>query len=149
MPLEEALAEPDLPPGREGILRLESEIAKMPQVECPLRHIFSKGLYVREFIIPKGVILTGAIHLQECITTLAKGKVLMTEGGEAVCLTAPYVNSFAAGTKKAIFALEDSVWIDAYPNPDDERDTDVLEDRLMTNSHLDYLTRPELLLEKS
>jgi hypothetical protein len=148
LPLEQLLTDPDLPAGRDAVLRLEAEIAKLPQVEFPLRHFFAKGLYIREISIPAGHVLTGYIHTQECVTTLAKGRVLMTEGEEMKELTAPHTGSYAAGTKKAIFAIEDAVWIDSYANPDDERDLEVLHDRYTAKSHREYLTRTNLLLEK-
>jgi hypothetical protein len=63
-------------------------------------------------------------------------------------MTAPLTMLCAAGTKKAGYCLEEVIWVDSYPNPDDERDIDVLENRLMTNSHSDYLKRTTQLLEK-
>ena len=120
----------------------------MPQVECPLRHFFAKGLYIRELTIPAGVALTGAIHLVDCISVMSQGKILVSDGEKAVCMTAPLTMFCAAGTKKAGYCLEEVIWVDSYPNPDDERDIDVLENRLMTNSHSDYLKRTTQLLEK-
>jgi quercetin dioxygenase-like cupin family protein len=149
VPLEQALAESDLPAGRAELLRLEAAIAKAPQVDLPLRELFVKGLYVRELTIPKGIVVTGHIHMTECITTLAKGRILLTEGDGVREIEAPFTGCFAAGTKKAVYALEDSVYVDAYANPDDERDSDKLEAHFLAKSHQDYLTRTALLLEKS
>lgn len=149
IPLEQALAEPNLPPGREEILQLEAEVGKLPQVDCPVRHFFAKGLYIREITIPKGVVLVGYVHMEECVTTLAKGSILIADGDKTMHLTAPFTMSCVAGTKKAGYALEESVWIDSYANPDDERDIGVLEARYTASSHQDYLTRTQLLLEKS
>lgn len=148
LPLEEALAEPGLPEGREELIRLEQEVALMPQANCPLRHFFAKGLYIRELTVPKGVVLTGAIHLVECVSVVAKGVILISDGAFTVRLEAPFTMIVPAGTKKAGFALEETVWIDSYPNPDDERDIEVLEQRYMTNSQKDYLTRTNQLLEQ-
>lgn len=35
-----------------------------------------------------------------------------------------------AGVKKAGFALEDTIWINVFPNAEEERDEDVLVERL-------------------
>jgi hypothetical protein len=149
LPLEVTLAEPGLPPGRAAILRLENEITKLPQAECPIRHFFAKGVFVREITIPKGVVLTGCIHMFECVSTLAKGSIVVTQGTEVVQLTAPFTGFYDAGTKKAIYAVEESVWMDAYANPDDERDIEVLEARYTASSHQEFLHRVQPLLEKS
>jgi hypothetical protein len=129
---------------REGILRLESEIAKLPQYECPLRHYFADGLYVREIFIPAGCALVGYIHTQDCITTVSKGMILIADGeGPPVCITAPFTKTVPRGTKKAGYALQDTIWSDAYVNADNERDIDELERRLTANTHADYLARIE------
>ena len=41
------------------IYRLEAELLKQPQVECPVEHAFCSGLYARTMHIPAGTILTG------------------------------------------------------------------------------------------
>jgi hypothetical protein len=54
-----------LDPARAKVEALEDEIAKLPQVDCPVRHYFAPGLYAREMTIPAGVTLTGAVHKTE------------------------------------------------------------------------------------
>jgi hypothetical protein len=80
---------------------------------------------------------------------LAKGSIVVTQGTEVVQLTAPFTGFYDAGTKKAIYAVEESVWMDAYANPDDERDIEVLEARYTASSHQEFLHRVQPLLEKS
>lgn len=148
LPLELLLAEPDLPPGREAVLRFEAAVANMPQVELPLRHFFVKGVYVKEITIPKDHVLTSYIHTQDCVSTMAKGKMLVSDGMQTVVMTAPCTFVCLAGSKKAGISLEDTVWLDSYANPDDEQDLDVLLTRYTAKSHQEYLTRVNLLLEK-
>ena len=52
------------------------------------------------------------------------------------------------GTKKAGYALADTVWSDAYVNPDNERDIETLERRLTADTHADYLLRSGLKVLK-
>ena len=128
---------------REKVLTLEREIGKLPQFDCPLRHFFADGVYVREIFIPAGVALVGYIHMQSCVTTISKGAIAITEGNGSKVLRAPYTVECVPGTKKAGYALEDTVWCDAYANPDNERDITTLEARLTANTHEEFLLRYE------
>jgi len=134
------------PIAREQIVRLENAVAKLPQYECPVKHYFVDGLYVREIAIPAGCVLVGYIHMQPCITTLSKGTILISDGGNTVRLSAPFTTTVAPGTKKAGYALTDVIWSDAYINPDNERDIDKLEARLTANTHEEYLLRSNEML---
>jgi hypothetical protein len=116
----------------------------LPQYQCPLRHYFADGLYVREIFIPAGCALVGYIHTQDCVTVVSKGKILIADGeGLPVCVEAPFTKVVPRGTKKAGYALEDTIWSDAYVNADNERNIDVLEARLTANTHTEYLLRIE------
>lgn len=130
-----------VPAGRDQVLALEREVAKLPQFEFPLRHFFVDGLYVREIFIPSGAVLVGYIHTQPCITTVSRGEIIIYDGEDRVTVRAPFTVCVPAGTKKAGFALQDTVWSDAYANPDNERDIPTLEARLTANTHEDYLLR--------
>ena len=135
LPLEQLLAEPNLPPGREVVLRFEAEVAKLPQSEPQLRHFFVKGVYVKEITIPKDHVLTSYIHMADCVSTMAKGRMVVTDGVNTLIMTAPCTFVCPAGSKKAGISLEDTVWLDSYANPDDEQDLDVLLTRYTANSH--------------
>lgn len=130
-----------LPAGRSNILRLERAVAKLPQYDCPLKHYFVDGLYVREIFIPKGCVLVGYIHTQPCITIVSQGRILISEGTGTREVAAPYTTTVPSGSKKAGYALEDTIWSDCYLNPDNERDINTLEARLTANSHDEYLLR--------
>lgn len=111
---------------RKKVERLEKSMHAMPQAECPVRHYFASGMYAREINIPKGVTLVGAIHKTENLCVLSKGKLqLVTEDGTVV-IEAPATLTCKAGAKNAALALEDSVWTNFLPNPDNETDTDKL-----------------------
>src|SRR5579862_5059934 len=85
------------PQARDRIVRLEQAIARLPQYDCPLRHYFVDGLYVREITIPAGCALVGYIHVYPCITTLSKGSILISDGERSMRLTAPYTTTVAPG----------------------------------------------------
>ncbi|MDR7094155.1 hypothetical protein [Hydrogenophaga laconesensis] len=111
---------------REKVQRLEKSMYSMPQAECPVRHYFANGMYAREITIPKGVTLVGAIHKMENLAILSKGRLELVTDEGTVTLEAPCTVTVKPGAKNAALALEESVWTNFLPNPDNETDTDRL-----------------------
>lgn len=100
---------------RDKVLRLEAEVAKLPQVVLEVRHHFAPGMYARELTIPAGVTLTGKIHRHAHLNIVSKGSIaVMTEEGVKV-ITAPATFVSPPGTKRAGYALEDTVWTTIHP----------------------------------
>ena len=94
-------------------------------------HHFAKGTYTRELHIPAGVMLTGKIHAHSVINILAKGTIVVSDGGSDREISAPYTFVSPPGMKKAGFALTDSVWINVHPW-DGEADIEQLEYQVIT-----------------
>ncbi len=117
---------------RGKIMALEDAILRFKQEELQVNHHFSKGIYAREMIIPKGTILTGKIHKHEHLNIMTKGKIrVVTEEG-AKDVVAPAIIASPAGTKRAGVAIEDTIWITIHPT--DERDLDKIEDQFIAQS---------------
>lgn len=117
---------------RDQILAFEAALAQMPGAvfgdAFPLRHTFAPGLYVREITIPKGTVLTGKVHRHTHPNFLLQGEVIVfTEQGGREHLTAPMALLSPAGTKRAILALEETVWVTVHHNPDNLTDLVALE----------------------
>jgi hypothetical protein len=127
--------------GRAQIERLEAQVKKLPQFDCPLTHYFVEGIYTRQIFIPAGVLLVGYIHMQPCITTLSQGRILIADGQQVRELRAPFTMTCPPGSKKAGYAIEDCVWSDAYLNLDNETDPQKLLERLTACSHEEFLMR--------
>ena len=71
-----------------------------------------KGLYYRSVEMPKGVCVTGYVHLKDHLCILFYGDLsIMTDSGP-VRITAPpaHVFTIKAGTKKALYSHEDSLF---------------------------------------
>lgn len=118
---------------------LEHELLKGAQVECPVRNLFSPGIYMREMTIPAGTVLTGAEHKTRHMNILSAGRIMVwTEGGMKE-LAAPCTFESLPGTKRAGWALEDTVWTTVHANPDDEIDLEILVERLTTAKYSDLL----------
>lgn len=109
---------------------------RAPQVDCPVRHYFAPGAYAREITIPKGTVLTGAVHKTDNLVILSKGKLMLATENGPVVIEAPHTLVCKAGSKNAATALEDSVWTNFFPT--DETDPEKLVE-LLTESKADEL----------
>jgi hypothetical protein len=123
---------------RARISQLEQTLAQIPGAVfgdsdlCPLKHSFGDGVYVREIFLPKGTVLMGKIHKHAHPNFLMRGEVLVvTESGGREHLKAPLAMISQPGTKRAVVALEDTVWITVHANPDNTRDLAVLEAQII------------------
>lgn len=95
-----------------------------------LTHHFANGLYAREAILEAGTIGVTGIHEEQNISVMAKGKIaVITEQGCSI-LEGPKVFTTPSGTRRLIFVIEDTVFVTVHPNPNEERDTDVLVARI-------------------
>lgn len=101
---------------RERILDLEGVMQTLPGYDpegkelCRITHYFSPGVYAREMWMPADCLITGKIHKTEHLNILSQGKVSVSNKGESIQMTAPYTFVSPIGTKRAIYAHEDSVW---------------------------------------
>lgn len=104
----------------------------------PLTHSFSDGVYIREMSMLKDGIVIGKIHNRSHTWFLMKGKLkIATEDGVVTYSAPTYVNA-KSGEKRVIIALEDSVFVNVHPNPDNITDTDELERILTCETYTHY-----------
>lgn len=101
---------------------------------CPLKHSFSPGIYMREIFIPKGTVVTGKIHKHEHPNVLLKGHVkVVTESGGVEELIAPIAMISPAGTKRVVYALEDTTWITFHRT--DQTDLEKIEEEVIAKTY--------------
>tara|TARA_R110000772_G_scaffold149527_1_gene260259 strand:- start:100 stop:552 length:453 start_codon:yes stop_codon:yes gene_type:complete len=139
---------------RERMEALESAMAAsdnsidITTLEC--NHYFSHGLYTRELHIPQGVVITGAIHKYSNVNILSKGKVIAVTDQGRIEIEAPYTFVSNELVKKAIYAVEDAVWINVLPW-DKEPDVDLVEQEYVIPTYdlldIQMGLTPEKLLE--
>ena len=90
------------------------DIVKGNSDSFPLTHSFSDGVYIREMSMLKDSIAIGKIHNKSQTWFLMKGKIkVATENGTVIYSAPTYVNS-SAGAKRAVQALEDSVFVNVH-----------------------------------
>ncbi len=112
---------------------IEAECHKLEEVESPLIHRFTKGMYIREIHLKKGSIAVTKIHNTEHPYVISKGKVSVSVDGENwEYLEAPFTGITQPGTQRLIVIYEDTIWITFHPNPDDQRDLVAIEERIIT-----------------
>ena len=132
---------------RGNIQRLEAAMLKEPQLEIETRHYFADGIYAREITIPKGALVTGKIHRTTHLNIVSKGRIaVVTEDGEKV-IEAPCTFVAQPGTKRAGFALEETVWTTIHAS--EETDLDKLEAELIAPSFAALEADQKPLLEGS
>jgi hypothetical protein len=121
---------------RKAVEQIEDAMQGMPPAFLPIKHYFANGMYAREMTMPAGTIVTGAIHKTTHFCILSQGRVhVMSEDGIEE-LVAPAIIISQPGTKRAIHALEDTVWTNIHAT--NETDLDKLVEEL-TESTVDQL----------
>ena len=133
---------------RRDILNLEEAMRDMPGYDdggkeiCRIKHYFAPGVYAREMWMPKDCLITGKIHMTEHLNILSQGKVSVSNRGESITMEAPYTFVSPIGTKRAIYAHEDSTWTTIHVT--DLTDPEEIEEEIIaeTFSRLDgFLAR--------
>lgn len=126
--------------------RLEAAMQGHPPADCPVTHRFAPGLYIREIFIPAGTLLTSAIHKTEHPFVLAMGRIaVISETEGRVIYHAPHVGITTPGTRRALFAETDVVWVTIHKTDKTDLDeicAELIEDRpnpLLPNFQPAYL----------
>lgn len=126
---------------KEKIRVFEDLLLQLPQLEMDLFHEWAEGLYARTIFIPKNVGMTTRVHRNECFNIISMGDVSVRDLWGVKRYMAPCQMVTKPGTKRALFAHEDTLWTTVHPNPDNCRDIEELERRLA------WCDREDLALE--
>jgi hypothetical protein len=114
------------------IERVEKEWLTLPQVECPLRHFFSDGVYYREITMPAGVFVIGHEHKTKHLNVVTKGRASVMIDGVLREIRAGEVFESGVGVRKVLLIHEEMVWSTVHVTT--ERDLAKLEELLITKS---------------
>jgi hypothetical protein len=143
---QQLMFEPDGSNFREQVEYIENlllnsdspDIFKGNSDEFPLNHSFSEGIYTREIFIKKGMFVIGKIHKHEHTFFLMKGKLLLCSEEGVKEIEAPFYGVSSAGTKRVAVALEDTIFVNVHPNPNNIKEIEQLEDSFVVSSYKDY-----------
>lgn len=110
---------------------IEAEFFKLKQIECPVKHRFTPGLYIRETLLPAGTTLTSKIHNTEHPYVVTEGSIkVWTEETGTVLINAPHHGITKPGTRRILTALTDTVWTTYHPTTKtnvDDIEADIME----------------------
>lgn len=111
---------------------------------CRITHYFAPGVYAREMWMPAGCLITGKIHLTEHLNMLSQGRVEVSNMGESIHMEAPHTFVSPVGTKRAIYAHEDSTWTTIHAT--DLTDPEEIEAQIIAESfeELDRITHKDV-----
>jgi hypothetical protein len=119
---------------RENVLALQAQMQASPdQIECPVKHVFAPGCYAREMVIHKDILIIGKIHKHQHINIISKGSVLVATEFGSLQLDAPCTFVSEAGTKRAVYALEDTIWTTIHVT--NETDLEKIEDYVIAKDY--------------
>jgi hypothetical protein len=104
----------------------------------PLKHTFVDGLYIREMSMPKNHFAIGKLQKHEHLWMLLQGKLTVTTQSGSEEYVAPCYVKAKPGEKKAVYAHEDSIFVNIYPNPDNKQDLEKIENTWIAKNYLEY-----------
>ena len=93
-----------------SIKDLISVIEKLPQLDAPVKHHFSKGVYAREIFMPKGMLIVGKVHKTRHLNIISQGRCTVKTTVRKLLIEAPFTFESLEGEQKVVFMHEDVVW---------------------------------------
>lgn len=134
---QQQIAKAEVGSVRAKLYGLQEQVATLPEVECPLQHVFAPGAYARTIFIPAGTVIVGKIHKHAHLNILSQGSAsVMTENGGNERFTGPMTMVSSAGTKRAVFAHTDVVWTTIHLT--NETDLEKIEEHVIAKTYEDY-----------
>lgn len=119
---------------RDLIAQVEAKALEHPdQIDIPVKHYFSKGVYAREITIPKGALVVGKIHKHQNLNILSKGEITVVSIDGAARMKAPCTIVSSPGVKRLAIVHEETVWTTIHGT--DETDVDKIEDEFIAKSY--------------
>ena len=104
----------------------------------PLKHTFADGVYIRQMDMQAGSVVIGAIHNHLHAWFLLTGSLaVVTEDTTEEFISPCYVLA-TPGSKRVIYALEDSIFVNVHKNPDNIKDIKKLEEEIVSLTFEDY-----------
>lgn len=105
--------------------KFQEHVATLPQLDCPVKHNFAPGVYMREITMPEGAVVIGKTHRTSHLNIISKGECLVAINGIVTHIKAPYTFVSDENIKKVVFMISEVVWSTVHPT--DETDLDKIE----------------------
>ena len=98
----------------------------------PLKHTFADGIYVRQMDMMAGSAVIGAIHNHLHVWFLLTGKLAVATENSVEEFISPCYVLAKPGSKRVIYAIEDSIFVNVHKNPNNIKDIDKLEKEIVS-----------------
>lgn len=116
-------------PWKEKVADAVRYLGTHEQVDCPLRHYFLPGVYIREITMPAGSFIIGKIHRTRHFNIIQRGRCSLVSESGTEDLTGPLTFVSEAGVQKALYIHEETVWSTVHLT--EERELEALEAALI------------------
>ena len=101
--------------------------------DCPIKHYFSPGIYIREMFIPRDTLILGHAHLHSTMNIIIRGLARVRLEGEEELMLKKQGDTFTSPPgRKLVYTLEDTVWQNIIAT--EETDLDKIEDLFISKS---------------
>lgn len=104
-----------------------------------VNHYHLDGVYLREMPMKKGMVIVGKIHKTEHLCILSKGRVTVYNGEGRQELTEGAIVRSYPGVKRALYAHEDSIWVNIHSNPTNVKDDDAIDDAFVVETFEEFI----------
>jgi hypothetical protein len=106
--------------------------------EFPLKHTFADGIYVRQMDMKAGSAVVGAIHNHLHVWFLLTGHLAVATEDDVEEFISPCYVLAKPGSKRVIYAMEDSIFVNIHKNPNNTKDIDKLEKEIVSFTFEEY-----------
>ena len=104
----------------------------------PLKHTFADGIYVRQMDMKADSLVVGAIHNHLHIWFLLTGHLAVSTEDVIEEFIAPCYVVASPGSKRVIYAMEDSIFVNIHKNPENIKDIEKLEKEIVSLTFEEY-----------
>ena len=104
----------------------------------PLKHTFADGVYIRQMDMKAESMVVGAIHNHLHVWFLLTGKLAIATEKTIEEFISPCYVLAEPGSKRVIYAIEDSTFVNVHKNPKNIKDIKKLEDEIVSLTFEDY-----------
>lgn len=112
---------------REKIQRLQEAMVPLQSEQPEPNHFFAPGMYLRELVVPAGMLIVGKIHKHAHFLLVLKGKAEVISEFGRMAVEAGHISISPAGVKRVVLALEDTQFVTVHVNKEDSQDLTMIE----------------------
>ena len=127
----------------EDVMYVAINSGNVKPAPCPLVHNFFPGLYARQITIPARTLVTSRTHKTTHPFVILAGDIsVRDDAGNVERLRAGHFGVTSPGTKRMLYAHEDTIWVTFHPT--EETDPDVIAGQILEPEDALRFSRPEL-----